>query len=63
MLWRNHVAERLFRIASSQKNVDRVAMWHSGTAACCDAFESLSLFRWSYTEIFILGELYASVTY
>lgn len=29
----NHLAEWLFRFASSQRNIDRVAMWLGGTVS------------------------------
>lgn len=37
MKWANHLAEWLFRFASSQRNIDRVAMWLGGTVALVDA--------------------------
>jgi hypothetical protein len=33
MKWPNKLAEWLFRFASSQENVDRVAFWLGGTAS------------------------------
>ena len=37
MKWAKHCAEWLFHFASSQSNIDRVAMWLGGTASILPA--------------------------